>query len=91
MEEKKKAPISKKRVGRFQISIWKRRKIVPGDESGFQPEREYDIVRACIQYSRYNKLRGEYDRQQIWCSPIEVRDLGQALDELGEDDGGDDK
>lgn len=91
MEEKKNGPISKKRIGRFQISIWKRRKIVPGDNSGFQPEREYDVVRACIQYSRYNNLHREFDRQKIWCDPIELRDLSQVLDELGDDDGGDEQ
>ncbi len=89
MAEEKNEPISKKRVGRFQVTTWKKRKIVPGDESGFRPEREYDIVRACVQYSRYNKVKREYDQQQIWCNPDELRNLVQALDELGNNNGGD--
>ena len=83
MKEEKRQPISKSKVGRFQISIWKRQKIVPGDESGFRPERTYDIVRACVQYSRFNRLTREFDRQQIWCNPDDLRNLAQALDELG--------
>ena len=87
MQEDKKGPISKIRSGRFQITTWKRRKIVPGDESGFRPEREYDVVRVCVQYSRFNKARRDYDRQQIWCDPHELRSLYQALDEPMPDGG----
>ncbi|MCG2661315.1 MAG: hypothetical protein L6437_13845 [Kiritimatiellae bacterium] len=84
MEENKKQPISKKQTGRFQITVWKNHKIVPGDEHGFIPEREYDIVRTCIQYSKFNRLTRQYDRQQIWCNPMELRDLFQALGEPGQ-------
>jgi len=88
MKEEKNKPISKSKAGRFQISIWKRHKTVPASEDTFCPEREYDIVRACIQYSRFNKLKQEYERQQIWCNPDELRNLCQAMDELGKDEGG---
>jgi ASC-1-like (ASCH) protein len=88
MNAEKSQPLSKKQVGRFQVSIWKRHKIVPGDEAGFRPEREYDVIRACVQYSRFNRLTREFDRQQIWCNPDDLRNLVQALDELGQANGG---
>lgn len=89
MREDKKGPIAKKQVGRFQISIWKRRKIVPADDSRFRPEREYDVVRACVQYSRYRRSTRDFENQRIWCDPDDLRCLAQVLDELGEDDAGD--
>lgn len=79
MEENKKQPISRKQVGNFQITVWKNHKIVPGDASGFIPEREYDIVRTCIQYSKFNRRTRQYERQQIWCNPMEMRDLFLVL------------
>ena len=51
MEQKKNGPITKQRVGRFQVSIWKREKVVPADADKFSPERKYEIIRACVQYS----------------------------------------
>ena len=88
MREEKRGPVRKKQVGRFQVSIWKRHKVVPARDD-FGVEREYDIVRACIQYSQYNRTVGEFERKQIWCNPDELRNLVEALDELGEDIGGD--
>jgi len=88
MEEAKRGPISKGRVGRFQVTMWRRRKVVPAGHDGFWPEREFDSVRACVQYSRYNRIRGDYERQQIWCDPIELRDMVGALDKLNADEGG---
>ncbi|OVE73916.1 hypothetical protein BVX94_02255 [bacterium B17] len=87
MNQEKKGPISKARVGRFQATVWKKHKVLPADESGFSPEREFDIVRACVQYSRYNKKKGAYERQQIWCNPEELRCLADALDKLGNEGG----
>ena len=87
MKEEKKGPVSKKQVGRFQVSIWKRRKVVPArDDCG--AEREVEIIRACVQYSTYSYSTRSYQRQHIWCNPEELRNLAEALDELGQDEGG---
>ena len=88
MEQKQKGPIVKKQIGRFQVSIWKRRKVVPA-RTDFGVEREVDIVRACVQYSRCNRATGVWERKQIWCNPEELRNLARVLDELGDDAGGD--
>ena len=87
MEQKKKGPIRSKRVGRFQVSIWKRRKVVPVKDD-FGVEREFDVVRACVQYTRYKRSTGAYESQRIWCSPEELRSLAQVLDELNDVQGG---
>lgn len=81
MEATTQGPIAKQRVGRFQISIFKREKLVPARDD-YDVERRFDIVRACVQYSRFNKRSGAYDRQQIWCDPHELRNLVQVLDEM---------
>jgi hypothetical protein len=87
MTAEKKKPEMKSRKGRFQISIWKRTKVIaPKDEQiGYVPERSVDIVRACIQYGR--KVNGSWQNQTIWCKPEELRDLQGALDNLQVDEG----
>ena len=78
---KKNKPISKAKCGRFQISIWKRKKVIPA-RNDYDCEREVDVVRACIQYGRKSRVTGDWKNQSIWCNPIELRSLVQALDEL---------
>lgn len=79
-------PFIKHRVGRFQISVWKRKKIIP-PQNGFIPEREEDIMRACVQFGSFNKATRTWDNQSIWCKPEELRDLANVLDQLnGEDE-----
>ena len=83
----KNQPFMKKRVGRFQISVWKCERVVPSPpDRDYIPERVYDVFRACVQYSRYDKKLGDFDRQQIWCNQEELRALALALEELGSDD-----
>jgi len=80
-------PFIKKRIGRFQISVWKCERVVsPPPEKEYIPERVYEVLRACVQYSRYNRKLGDFDRQQIWCNQNELRELALALDALGDDD-----
>jgi len=79
MNEKKNGPYKKSRMGRFQISLFRNKKIIPAKDD-FSIEREFISERACIQYSQY--VQGEWRRQQIWCSPNEIRDLVNALDGL---------
>ena len=85
----KNQPFIKKRVGRFQISVWKCEKVVsPPPEKEYIPERVYEVFRACVQYSRYDRKLGDFGRQQVWCNQEELRELALALEELAEDDGG---
>lgn len=77
----KNAPICKARSGRFQISIWKRKKIIPA-RNDYDCEREIEVVRACIQYGRKNRITGNWENQSIWANPDELASLRQALDEL---------
>ena len=88
MEEQKCRPLYKGKAGRFQVTLWPRRKRYQGDEDGFRPERVVHSVRACVQFSRYDWRRQAYERQVIWCNPHELRDLATAIDRLAEGDGG---
>ena len=89
--EEKRGPERKVKVGRFQVSIWKRERIIaPREEQkGYVPERRVDIVRACVQYSRKNRQTGEWINQSIWCDPMELRELVNCLDELNNPEGDD--
>lgn len=48
-------------------------------------EREVEVGRACVQYSRKNRMTGEWENQSIWCSCEELRDLAQVVDQLNEE------
>ena len=72
-----------KRVGKFQISTWKCERVVPSPpDKDYIPERVYNVVRGCVQHSRYNKQSGEFDRQQIWCDEHDLKELAVVLEEL---------
>jgi hypothetical protein len=77
-------PITTKRLGRFQISTWNHVYIRKARDDCFDCERVYESVRARIQYSRYNRKTNEFDRQQIWCDPMELRTLAQLLEQEAE-------
>ena len=77
-------PIMSKRMGRFQVSTWAFKRLRKARHE-FDCEREYEVVRACVQYSRYNRRTGEFERQRIWCDPMELRSLAAVLE------GGDDE
>ncbi len=77
-----KGPVAKSKVGKFQISLWRIKKLRPAEDD-FDAEKEFTIERACVQYSRYNRATGNWDRQNIWFNANELRDLSNALDGLG--------
>ena len=79
-------PIMSRRLGKFQISSWSFKRLRAARDD-FDAEREYEVIRACVQYSRYNRHTGEFERQQIWCDPHELRDLAALLDGLSEEEG----
>ena len=74
-------PVVKKKLGRFQVSIWKRKKLYKA-RNDYEVEREVEIVRACIQYSKFNKITNTWSNQAIWCDPHELRNIVQLLDEV---------
>ena len=77
-------PIMSKRVGRFQVSTWAFKRLKKARHE-FDCEREYEVVRACVQYSQFDYRSNKYLRQQIWCDPSELRSLYALLDGLGEE------
>ena len=79
MSENKNGPYKKSRCGRFQVSLFRNTKIIPAKDE-YSIEREVTWERACLQYARL--VQGEWRRQQIWCSPDELRDLVNTLDGL---------
>lgn len=82
VEEKEKTkPIVSNRVGRFQISIWKKKRLIKA-KNDFDVEREVETVRACIQYSRFQKIDRTWERQSIWCNCDELRNLAEVLDQF---------
>ena len=80
----KKGPVAKSRVGKFQVSVWARSKLCSA-RSDFEAEREIQVVRICVQHSRYDWKTRQWANQSIWCQPDELRDLADALDQLGEE------
>ena len=76
-----------KRVGKFQISTWDCERVVPSPPGGdFIPERVYNVVRACVQHSRYNRRSGEFERQQVWCDEHDLKELMCVFEELASDE-----
>ena len=45
------------------------------------------MVRACVQYGRFNKMTNTWENQSIWCAPDELRNLAEVLDQLNETNG----
>ena len=78
---KKILPYRKSRSGRYQISLFKFEKVIRNGDS-IRSEVRIDNIRVCVQYSNYNNRAGEWQRQQIWCTPEELRDLVDAIDNL---------
>lgn len=77
-------PIMSKRMGRFQVSTWAFNRLRKARHE-FDCERQYEVVRACVQYSQFDYRSNRYIRQQIWCDPSELRSLYALLDGLGEE------
>ena len=74
----RKGPYKKGTCGKFQVSLFKTERIVRlGDD--FRPERIIEQVRVCIQYSFFRRSTNSWEREQIWCSPEELRDLSNAI------------
>jgi len=49
-------------------------------------EQWVDVERACIQYSTFNKVTGQWENQTIWCSLDDLRNLAAVVAQLNEED-----
>jgi len=85
-QNEKDGPVAKTKLGRFQVSIWRKKSIVKA-RNGFDFDREVERVRACVQYGRFNRVTKEWNNQSIWCDPEELRDLANVLDQLNQEIG----
>lgn len=65
-DAEKKGPMSKFGYGRFQVSLWQ------GSWG----------LRACVQFSRFDRQQGRWVNESIWCGAHELRDLANALDQV---------
>jgi len=79
-----KGPVTQTRSGRFEVSIWHWKKVVPAKEAvrDFFPEREFDVHRACVQHSWLNRSTQTWEEDRIWCSIEDLRNLAEALDDI---------
>ena len=74
-------PLVKSRVGRFSLSVWVKKRVLPV-RHGFDAERERIQERICLQYSRWDWTKREWQRQSVWFNPEELRDLNNAIEQL---------
>jgi hypothetical protein len=83
-----KGPVSKSKVGRFDVSVWRWVKAVPQPPHAqdLLPERPAQRERARVRYSIWNAAAHTWYEQTIWCSVDQLRDLVQALDGLNFDE-----
>lgn len=79
--DESKPPYRRSRSGRFQVSLFQFERLV-GKGDDFRPEHIVEQVRVCIQYSYFKRSTNRWERDQIWCSPEELRDLGNAMSGL---------
>ena len=83
-----KGPVTKAKQGRFEVSIWHWRKIIPAPEKlrDLFAERELDVHRACIRHSQFNRRTQAREESSIWCELDALRDLVQAIDGLNREE-----
>jgi len=84
----KNMPRKKVRAGRFQLSMWVFRRLLShGDkDSTLYLEQWVDVERACIQYSTFNKVTGQWENQTLWCPLDDLRSLAAVVDQLNQED-----
>ena len=81
--DEKKGPETKSQVGKFQVSLWRRTRVI-APRNDYETERSFEEVRALVQHSRFNRSSDTWDTQRIWCHPDGLRDLMDALFDLTE-------
>jgi len=82
-KNEKNRPVKKARCGKISISVWRQKRLLPGDKASTGYVEQYvEFQRACVQHSRKDRNTGEWRNQQIWLNVDELRDLANAMDEL---------
>lgn len=84
----KNMPVKKARCGKISISVWRHKRLLPGDKASTGYVEQYvEFQRVCVQHSRKDRDTQEWRNQQIWLNVDELRDLANAMDKLdGEGD-----
>lgn len=77
--------ISSRRIGRFRVSTWCLSGVRRARHD-YDAERPYELLRTCIQYSKYDWRSGGFVRQQIWCDPDELRALAGLLEQPADEE-----
>jgi len=79
-----KGPVTKTKYGKFEVSLWHWKKTIeqPKETRDLFPERVFDVHRACIKHSQWNRRTQEWEESFIWCGIDDLRSLVQALDGL---------
>ena len=78
MDKTKTSPVVTNRKGHFQLSVWKKKRVIP-PRHNFDVERVVDTVSVCLQYSRFRKSTNSWNNQNIWFTPDELHDLIDVL------------
>lgn len=79
-QQDKKRPTYKDRKGRFQISVWKRKRVMHDPAS--HQDKEVDSSKACLQYSQYDQESESWENQRIWMFLYEIPNLVDLLKKL---------
>lgn len=79
-----KGPLLKTRSGKFNVAIWHWKKTISakGSLQDFFAERQQNVYRASIRFSKWNCQTRTWHEQTIWCTIDDLRSLVQALDDL---------
>ena len=83
-----KGPVTQTRSGRFEVSIWHWKKVIPQPDGvkDLFAEREVDVHRACIRYSRWNRADRMWQEAIIWCDIEDLRSLSEAIESLTQEE-----
>ena len=76
--------INKVKVGKISVSLWRNERTIRGDAAGYRPERTQQSLRVCVTHSKYNWKIDDWKHHSIWMDADELRDLANAIDEVGE-------
>jgi len=74
---------TKSRQGGFQVSILKLGLAKPDTIEEGEPFR-HRTLRACVEFSTFRPRSRTWSNQRIWCDPVQLLDLKEAVDELVE-------
>jgi hypothetical protein len=73
----KKLPAYKERLGRFQVSVWNRKRIIK--DAATNRDVQIDSSKVCLQYSQFNKEKDTWENQNLWFFLEEAANLSDLL------------